>query len=948
MSYGDVRVEQKFIQIRKAAEHNLKHIDVNIPRDKLIVITGVSGSGKSSLAFDTIYAEGQRRYVESLSAYARQFLEQMQKPDVESIEGLPPTIAIEQRSSGGNPRSTVATTTEIYDYLRLLYARCGIPHCHLCGRKIARQTPQQVVDAVLAIGDGSRILILAPLVRGRKGEHKEILRKAARDGYVRVRVDGKVQLIEEVKGLNKNKKHTIEVVVDRLVVKSDIRSRLHDSIEVSLSLGEGLTIVSVSNGKKVSDHFFSELYACPECGVNLEDLAPRVFSFNSPYGACPTCDGLGRKLEIDPDFLVPDTSRALNEGAVDTAGGSPVIAFYVKDMIREFQRSFAVPDGTPVKALEKDLRDILFFGTSDALEKKYGYPFSGLIPELHRQFENTKSDSIKTRIHSYMSELPCPDCKGGRLRAEALAVLFGGRSIAEITAMTVEEAIEFLNGVNLESEQAMIAGRILKEIRQRLEFMADVGLPYLTLDRGSSTLSGGESQRIRLAAQVGSGLVGVCYVLDEPTIGLHQRDNQKLIATLRRLQSIGNTVVVVEHDEQAIRSADHILDLGPGAGAHGGDVIAQGSIDEIEAIEESVTGQYLCGNRGIRTPMKRRSVSLRRSITVSGAKENNLKSINVRFPTGGIVCVTGVSGSGKSTLVTQILHRALVRKLYRSKTKPGAHDRISGIEHIDKVIKIDQSPIGRTPRSNPATYTGVWTDIRGLFTRIKEARVRGYKPGRFSFNVKGGRCEACEGQGTKKIEMHFLPDVFVTCEVCKGQRFNRETLEIRYKGNNIADILDMTVEEALEFFQNFPRIKRTLQTIHDVGLGYIKLGQSSTTLSGGEAQRVRLSSELGRATTGRTLYILDEPTTGLHFDDVNQLLQVLNRLADGGNTIVIIEHNLDVVKCADYIIDLGPEGGDAGGRVVAKGLPEEVAQTPGSHTGRFLKDMLAGKHLGGS
>jgi len=938
-------VPDNFIRIRGAAEHNLKHINVEIPRDALVVVTGVSGSGKSSLAFDTIYAEGQRRYVESLSSYARQFLEQMQKPDVEYIEGLPPTIAIEQRTAGANPRSTVATTTEIYDYLRLLYARVGTPHCCQCGREITRQTPQQVVDAVLALGAGARVLILAPLIRGRKGEHREVLERAARDGYVRVRLDGKVLPIEEIAKLSKNLKHTIEAVVDRLGVNENIRSRLQDSIEVALALGGGLAIVAEEQDGKLVDHFFSELYACPDCGVNLEELTPRMFSFNSPYGACRSCGGLGTRMEIDPELLVPDDSVALDDGAVNTGGATPVIGYYVKSMISDFRRKFAAPRGLPVNKLSAELRRIFFFGTNDGLEQKHGASFDGLIPELQHQFEQTKSDAVKTRILEYMSELPCASCKGGRLRPESLAVRFGRISIAEFTAMTVEHALVFLDGLHLKAEQATIAAQILKEIRERLRFMADVGLPYLTLDRVSASLSGGESQRIRLATQVGSGLVGVCYVLDEPTIGLHQRDNEKLIRTLRRLQSIGNTVIVEEHDEQTIRNADYVLDLGPGAGAHGGELVAEGNVAQIEANPASITGQYLAGRREIEVPKTRRRVSLDKAIEVRGARENNLKTIDVRFPTGGIVCVTGVSGSGKSTLVTQILHHALVRKLYRSKTKPGAHDRIVGTEHIDKVIEIDQSPIGRTPRSNPATYTGAWDDIRGLFAKIKEARVRGYKPGRFSFNVKGGRCEACEGQGTKKIEMHFLPDIYVTCEECKGKRFNRETLEIRYKGSNIADVLDMTVEEALEFFENFPAIKRTLQTLNDVGLGYIELGQSSTTLSGGEAQRVKLSSELARAATGRTLYILDEPTTGLHFADVHKLLDVLNRLADLGNTILIIEHDLDVVKCADWIIDLGPEGGEAGGRIVAEGTPEQVAKHPQSYTGQFLKALFAGEHF---
>ena len=933
---------EKFIRIRGAAEHNLKNISVDIPRDALIVITGVSGSGKSSLAFDTIYAEGQRRYVESLSSYARQFLEQMQKPDVEYIEGLPPTIAIEQRTAGANPRSTVATTTEIYDYLRLLYARVGTPHCHQCGKPITRQTPQQIVDAVMGLGAGARVMVLAPLVRGRKGEHKDVLERAARDGYVRVRVDGAIRLIEEVSRLSKNVKHTIEAVVDRLIVNEKVRSRLNDSIEVALQMGEGLAVVAEEKDGRLVDHFFSELYACADCGVNLEELTPRMFSFNSPYGACRACGGLGTRMEIDPDLLIPDDSLPLDRGAVNTSGGTPVIGYYVKTLVEDFRHKFHVPTGVPFKKLSAEVRKIFIYGTNANAARRRGVSFEGLIPELQRQFEQTRSDAVKTRLLEYMSELPCRACNGARLRPESLAVRFAGVCISEFTAMAVEQALEFVSSVRLAPEQAAIASQILKEIRERLQFMADVGLPYLTLDRTSATLSGGESQRIRLATQVGSGLVGVCYVLDEPTIGLHQRDNEKLIRTLRRLQSIGNTVIVVEHDEQTIRNADHILDLGPGAGAHGGRVVAQGTVQQVESTAASLTGQYLSKTVSIPVPTKRRAVSLEKSLVVRGARENNLKNIDVRFPTGGIVCVTGVSGSGKSTLVSQILHNALVRKLYRGKVKPGAHDSIDGVEHIDKVIEINQCPIGRTPRSNPATYTGVWTDIRDLFSKIKEARVRGYKPGRFSFNVKGGRCEACEGQGTRKIEMHFLPDLYVTCEECKGKRFNRETLEIRYKGKNIADVLAMTVEEALEFFSSFARITRILQTLSDVGLGYITLGQSSTTLSGGEAQRVKLASELSRVSTGRTLYILDEPTTGLHFADVHRLLEVLNRLADMGNTIIIIEHNLDVVKCADWVIDLGPEGGEAGGRVVAEGTPEKVAANEHSSTGRFLRALFAG------
>jgi len=934
---------RKYISIRGAREHNLKNIDVDIPRDKLVVITGLSGSGKSSLAFDTIYAEGQRRYVESLSAYARQFLEQMQKPDVEYIEGLPPTIAIEQRSAGGNPRSTVATTTEIYDYLRLLFARVGTPYCYKCGRKISQQTAQQIVETVMQLPEHTRVMILAPLVRGRKGEHREILASIKREGFVRARVDGTVMPVDEVPPLDKKRKHEIEAVVDRLVIKRDLQTRLTDSIETALKLGNGIVVVSREENGEWKDELYSELYACVHCGVSYGELAPRTFSFNSPYGACPACDGLGTKLEFDPDLIIPDKERSLREGAIDAwRHGGKRMAIYYHYEIREFARLFGVDMDVPFKNLPKDIQRIILYGTTPEDEDKYEAEFEGVIPNLTRRFRNTTSDYVKQRLHSYMSEQPCPKCKGARLRPEALAVKVGGKSINEITAMSVGEAIDFFANLKLDPEKEMIARQILKEIRERLRFMKDVGLAYLTLDRKSATLSGGEAERIRLATQVGSGLVGVCYVLDEPTIGLHQRDNEKLIRTLKRLRDLGNTVIVVEHDERTIRSADCIIDLGPGAGAHGGEVVAQGKLQTITRCSRSITGKYLSRRLSIEVPPKRRKVDLSNCIEIIGAREHNLKSINVKIPLGIFCCVTGVSGSGKSTLITETLLRALRRRLHGSRDKPGAHDRITGAERIDKVIEIDQSPIGRTPRSNPATYTGVFDHIRRIFAQTREAKVRGYSPGRFSFNVKGGRCEACQGQGVKKIEMHFLPDIFVTCEECKGLRYNRETLEVRYKGRNIAEVLDMPVEEALQFFSNIPQLNSLIQTLYDVGLGYIKLGQPSTTLSGGEAQRVKLAAELGKRDTGHTLYVLDEPTTGLHFADIHRLLDVLNRLVDRGNTVIVIEHNMDVIKTADYIIDLGPEGGEEGGRVVATGRPEEVARNKKSYTGKYLAECLNG------
>ena len=934
-------MSERSIVIHGAREHNLKNIHVEIPRDKLVVVTGISGSGKSSLAFDTIYAEGQRRYVESLSSYARQFLEQMQKPDVDYIEGLPPTISIEQRSGVSNPRSTVATTTEIFDYLRLLYARVGEPHCYKCGRPITQQSPEQIVNRILEFEEGTRAMILAPVVRGRKGEHKDVIDSAKRQGFVRLRVDGVVVDIDSVPSLDKNKKHEIDVVVDRLAVRADGRARLADSVELALKVGEGLLVAVIEDNHEWKDHLFSELYACPVCGVSLPELSPRMFSFNSPYGACTACDGLGTKLEFDPDLIVPDKSLSLFDGAVEAWRRTGIqMARWYWHVVRRFCDDFGADGDVPYRQLSKRLRRILIYGTDSKDAARFGAKFTGVIPDLTRRFEKTESEHIKRRLHSYMSELPCPSCGGSRLRPESMAVTVSGKDIHSLTRMSIDDAWKFFRRLKLSKEQAEIARLVLKEIRERLSFLINVGLSYITLDRRSATLSGGEAQRIRLATQVGSGLVGVCYALDEPSIGLHQRDNRKLIATLESLRDLGNTVIVVEHDETTIRSADHILDLGPGAGAHGGRVVAQGALEDVLASADSLTSQYLRGELSIETPSDRRPLSESNAIIVKGARANNLKDLEVSFPLGGFLCVTGVSGSGKSTLVDEILRKALARRLYGSGEKPGAHDSIAGAAKIDKVIVIDQSPIGRTPRSNPATYTNVFSHIRGLFAESREARIRGYKPGRFSFNVKGGRCEACEGQGTKKIEMHFLPDVYVVCEECKGTRFNRETLEVKFKGKNIAEVLDMTVEEALKHFANFPKVVRLLRSLNEVGLGYIKLGQSSTTLSGGEAQRVKLASELGKVATGKTLYLLDEPTTGLHFADIKRLVDVLNRLADMGNTVIVIEHHLDVIKMADYIIDLGPEGGEKGGRVVASGTPEAVARSRKSYTGRFLREML--------
>jgi excinuclease ABC subunit A len=922
--------EQKYIKITAAAEHNLKGIDVSIPRDQMVVITGISGSGKSSLAFDTIYAEGQRKYVESLSAYARQFLEQMQKPQVEHIEGLPPTIAIEQRSAASNPRSTVATTTEIYDYMRVLYARAGQPHCWVCGKEIASQHSSQIVDAILSRPEGTKIQICAPMIQGQKGEHREVFARIQREGFVRARVDGGVYDVRSVPSLDKNKKHDIAAVVDRLIVKEAIRIRLADSIETALKTSEGLVLLmlqapngdATKAGQEWEDVIFSEKYACPDHPeVSLAELSPRLFSFNSPYGACKSCDGLGIILEFDPELIVPDKTTSLENGAIDAwrKGGKRMNIFYNR-LIRRFCRNFGIRPDLPFDEIPADVARIMMTGTTAEDETKFGTSFEGVIPNLNRRWQKTTSEYVKARLHSYLSEQPCRTCHGTRLRPEASAVTIGGRNINDITHLSIEEAYEFYDKVKLGPEQSIIAVQPLKEIKSRLRFMLDVGLGYLT--------------------QVGSGLVGCCYVLDEPTIGLHRRDNERLIGILRRLTSIGNTVIVVEHDEDVIREADHIIDIGPGAGEHGGRLIAQGSIADIIAGEESLTGKYLSGRTRIELPPKRRRYSLTNCIEVKGASENNLKGINVKFPIGTFTCVTGVSGSGKSTLVNEILLNALKRKLYGSHVKPGKHKNVLGSSRVDKIIEIDQSPIGKTPRSNPATYTGAFDLIRQLFAITREAKIRGYKPGRFSFNIKGGRCEHCQGQGTKKIEMHFLPDVYVVCEQCKGSRYNPETLQITYKGKNIADVLDMQIEDALKFFANFPKITRLLKAIDDVGLGYMTLGQSSTTLSGGEAQRVKLAGELGKPSTGHTLYVLDEPTTGLHFADIHNLLNVLRRLVDLGNTVVVIEHNLDVIKMADYIIDLGPEGGELGGTVVAQGSPEEIIKVRESYTAKYLKEKL--------
>ena len=928
------------IVIKGCRQHNLKNIDLEIPRDKLVVITGLSGSGKSSLAFDTIYAEGQRRYVESLSAYARQFLGQMDKPDVDSIDGLSPAIAIEQKTTSKNPRSTVGTVTEIYDYLRLLFARIGKPYCYKCGREITAQTVQQIADAVMVLPNDTRIQILAPIVRGRKGEYKKELMAAAASGYVRARVDGAIRELGEYIAMDKKKKHDIEIVIDRLVVKPGIERRLAESIETALRLAEGLVLVNLVDRKQ--DLLYSEKLACIVDGISYPELTPQLFSFNSPQGACPTCDGLGGLLEFDPDLIIPNANLSLREGAVKPWAKRTSFQYF--QMLESIAHSCNFNVNTPFKELKPYQQRMLLYGNGENAAKSFPprslgcKPFEGILLILKHRYDETDSFATQWELEQYMSYQTCPDCNGSRLRRESLAIKVADKNIHDVTRMSITQAQTFFTNLTLTEKETAIVQRIMKEIRERLGFMVHVGLNYLTLDRGSATLSGGEGQRIRLATQIGSSLVGVLYILDEPSIGLHQRDNRRLLDTLVRLRDLGNTVLVVEHDEETIRSADHIIDMGPGAGVHGGEIVAQGTLEEIRKTEQSLTGQYLSGKAFIEIPSSRRK--FHKTIDVVAATENNLKSIDVRFPLGVFTCVTGVSGSGKSTLVVDILFRSLAQRLYRSTERAGKHNDIKGLEHIDKVIDIDQSPIGRTPRSNPATYTGVFGPIRDLFAQLPESRVRGYKPGRYSFNVKGGRCEACEGDGLIKIEMHFLPDVYVTCDVCHGSRYNRETLDIRYKSKNIAEMLAMTVEQAHEFFQNVPPVRSKLQTLMDVGLGYITLGQSATTLSGGESQRVKLSKELSRRATGRTLYILDEPTTGLHFADTQKLLDMLNQLVGSGNTVVVIEHNLDVIKTADWIIDLGPEGGDHGGLIVAEGTPERVAAVKESYTGQFLKKIL--------
>ena len=932
------------IVVRGAREHNLKSIDVSIPRDKLTVITGLSGSGKSSLAFDTIYAEGQRRYVESLSTYARQFLGQMEKPDVDYIEGLSPAISIEQRTAGTNPRSTVGTITEIYDYLRLLYARVGVPHCFKCGKEISRQTVEQMVDGLVALKPGTPVQIMAPLVRGRKGEHRNLLDKARRDGFVRVRVDGTLVDLDGSIKLDKKRKHTIEVVVDRLKIADDVRWRLADSLETALKMGDG--IVSVAMGSK-EERLLSQLFACVDCGVGFPEISPRMFSFNSPYGACETCDGIGRKLEIDPALIVPDGTISIADGAIVPWGKQrPSVTWAMVDCAAQ---RYGISLGKPWNSLAEAHRRIMLYGSgTDKIVFKfatkrgraeYSSAFEGIIPNLERRYVETQSEDIRAWLAQFMAMKPCPACGGARLRPEGLAVKIADKSISDVTGLAIERAIKFFAAFEPRPGLHKVAGPIVKEIRERLKFLADVGLGYLTLARAASTLAGGELQRIRLATQIGSSLVGVLYVLDEPSIGLHMRDNRRLLATLKRLRDLGNTVIVVEHDRETMMAADYLIDLGPGAGKDGGRVVASGTPDQVRANPASLTGRYLRGEKWIPTPAERRAGN-GQAIVVKGARHHNLKNLDVRIPLGTLTCVTGVSGSGKSTLVNDILYRALARHFYLSKDEPGEHAGIEGVDLVDKVIDIDQSPIGRTPRSNPATYTGLFAPIRDVFAQVPEARVRGYDAGRFSFNVKGGRCEACEGDGVIKIEMHFLPDVYVRCDVCKGKRYERETLEIRFRGKSIADVLDMTVAEAREFFANIPVIKRKLETLYDVGLGYITLGQPATTLSGGEAQRVKLARELSKVGTGRTIYILDEPTTGLHFEDTLMLLEVLRRLVDRGNTVVVIEHNPDCIKVADHILDLGPEGGDAGGEIVAQGTPEEIARSRRSHTGEVLRRIF--------
>lgn len=936
----------KNIFVKGAREHNLKNIDVELPRDKLIVITGLSGSGKSSLAFDTIYAEGQRRYVESLSSYARMFLGQMEKPDVDSIDGLSPAISIDQKTTSKNPRSTVGTVTEIYDYLRLLYARIGVPHCPVCGKEIKQQTVDQIVDKVMELEPRTKIQVLAPIIRGKKGEHKKELESAAKSGYVRVRADGIIYDLSENIPLEKNKKHNIEIVVDRLVIKDDIRGRLADSIETSSKLAGGLVIISVQDGE---DILFSQNYACPDHGFSIDELSPRMFSFNNPFGACKKCTGLGIFMKIDPDLILPNMSLSIRKGGVKASGwameGSTIATMYFEALAEKYNFSL----DTPLADLPDEIIDIILYGTKGEtikLKRRNAYgsgtyeaPFEGIINNLERRFRETQSSWIKEEIESYMSAVPCDACHGKRLSPESLAVTVGGINISDFCDMSVDKAISFVSSLELSKRDMMIAEAIIKEINERLTFLQSVGLGYLTLSRAAGTLSGGESQRIRLATQIGSSLMGVLYILDEPSIGLHQRDNDKLLDTLRRLRDLGNTVIVVEHDEDTMYAADYIVDIGPGAGEHGGELVCAGTVDEIKSCPKSITGQYLSKKRHIPVPTERRKGS-GQMLKIIGAKQNNLKNINVKIPLGEFVCVTGVSGSGKSSLVNEILYKSLAATLNRAKKRAGNHKEIIGVENLDKVIDINQSPIGRTPRSNPATYTGVFTDIRELFASVQEAKMRGYSSSRFSFNVKGGRCEACQGDGILKIEMHFLPDIYVPCEVCGGKRYNRETLEVKYKGKSIYDVLEMTVEEGCEFFANIPKIQRKLSTLCDVGLGYIKIGQPATTLSGGEAQRVKLAAELSKRSTGKTIYILDEPTTGLHIADVHKLTDVLQKLVDGGNTVVVIEHNLDLIKTADYIIDLGPEGGDLGGNIVVTGTPEQVAECEKSYTGMYLKKFL--------
>ncbi len=938
---------QKNLIVRGAREHNLKGLDLTIPREKLIVFTGLSGSGKTSLAFDTIYAEGQRRYVESLSSYARQFLGQMEKPNVESIEGLSPAISIDQKTTSKNPRSTVGTVTEIYDYLRLLFARIGVPHCPECGREISRQTVDDIVGKLMELPEGTRFQLMAPIVRGRKGEYQKELEQARKSGYVRARVDGSVYDLSETIPMDKNKKHNIEIIVDRLVMKPDLRSRLTDSVETATRLSEGLLLVDIIDGE---EQLFSQNYACPEHGFNMEELAPRMFSFNNPFGACAQCGGLGSLLTPDPELVLPDKNLSIRGGAVrasgwTTAEGGTIAQMYFEGLAE--YGGFSLD--TPVKALPKAALDLILYGTKGKriLMRRTGSygsgtymtAFEGVCNNLQRRYKETGSDWARSDIEQYMTSLPCPECHGDRLKKEVLCVTVGGQNITECTRFSIVKALEFFQGLQLNPRDAMIAEQILREINARLEFLRAVGLSYLNLSRASATLSGGESQRIRLATQIGSSLMGVLYILDEPSIGLHQRDNDKLIETLKRLRDLGNTLIVVEHDEDTMRAADHIVDIGPGAGIHGGHLVCQGTLEDIVACEGSLTGQYLSGQKRIPIPTERRPGN-GNWLTVRNARENNLKGIDAAFPLGLLVCVTGVSGSGKSSLVNEILHKTLAARLNRAHTFPGACDGIDGIEHLDKVIDIDQSPIGRTPRSNPATYTGVYTDIRELYAATPDAKQRGYKPNRFSFNVKGGRCEACQGDGIVKIEMHFLADIYVPCEVCKGARYNRETLEVKYKGKSIYDVLEMTIEEGMRFFENVPKIARRLRTLFEVGLGYAKIGQPATTLSGGEAQRVKLATELSKRSTGRTIYILDEPTTGLHAADVHRLLEVLQQLVEGGNTVLVIEHNLDVIKTADWIIDLGPEGGDGGGEIIAQGTPETVAADPRSYTGQYLKRVL--------